>query len=293
MNQKSKDLVVFLPSRDSPQKCHDTIQMLYGTCDSNDNFDIVCIVDADQKKMYSELINEFDEIIWIHPEHENNSFNNIMDIHFKFIEAHDYYFNWWISDDFWGLKKSWDTAILSKKNIFRDGLYTLYTNNPMGRNLNALSSQFRKAWHWFDGDKKPMVTDPVDLIYHYHEMLPVCTKKWRLLMKSFYDNGAGGDHIFFNAALAHILSLDHGYSRSVEVDFFYDGISDSGNAARKKYDGLTRDEHYYRWAREDNFNIVRPVADKASRYIWKFYRNIMDEARRPKISPLDLYRNMG
>jgi hypothetical protein len=45
-----KDIVVFLPSRDNPKKCSDTIDMLYHTCDSEDNFDIVCIIDDDQKE---------------------------------------------------------------------------------------------------------------------------------------------------------------------------------------------------------------------------------------------------
>ena len=285
-----KDLVVFLPSRDNPSKCSNTIEMLYRTCDSEDNFDIVCIVDDDQKDMYSHVMGLYSKVIWIHPKHEGSSFNNIMNIHFDFIDKHDYYFNWWVSDDFRGLTESWDSAILAKKNVFRDGLYPLYTNNPMGRNLNALSSQFRKAWHWFDGHNKPMVTDPVDLIYHYHEMLPVCTKKWRLLMKEFYDSGVGGDHIFFNAALAHVLSVEYGYSRSLEVDFYYEEISDSGNASRKKYNGMSRDEHYYNWAREENFNIILPVAKNAADYIWKFYRKIMDDARKPRINLLDLYK---
>tara|TARA_R100000005_G_C4953211_1_gene172783 strand:- start:62 stop:925 length:864 start_codon:yes stop_codon:yes gene_type:complete len=283
-----KDIIVFLPSRDNPKKCNDTIDMLYRTCASKDNFDIACIVDDDQKGLYSKVIALHPEVIWIHPKHEKSSFNNIMQIHFDFIEEHDYYFNWWVSDDFWGLTKSWDSAIAAKKDIFKDRLYTLYTNNPMSRNLNALSSQFRKAYHWRHGKRVPMVTDPVELIYHYHEMLPVCTKEWRLLMKQFYDKGVGGDHVFFNAAIAHILSVRHGYSRSIEVDFHYKGIADSGNASAKKYNGMSRDQHFYNWAKYENFNIILPVAESAADYIWKFYRKIMDDARKP--SSIDLYK---
>ena len=274
-----KDIVIFLPSRDNSQKCENTIKMLYATCDSTDNFDIVCIVDSDQVELYSNVIEMFPTVIWMHPPHDEENFNGIMSMHFDFIEETDYYFNWWISDDFWGLTNSWDSAILEKKDVFRDGLYTLYTNNPLGRNLNALSSQFRRAYHWFDGDKKPMVTDPVDLIYHYHEMLPVSTKKCKLFLKKFYDAAVGGDHVFLNASLAHILSTEHGYSRSIEVDFYYTGISDSGNASRKTYDGMSRDDHFYNWAREQNFEIIKPIARELSEQIWKYYRNIMDEAR--------------
>jgi len=276
----SKDIVVFLPSRNNPNGCNDTIRMLYQNCYSSGNFDIVCVVDSDQVKLYSEVIEKWPMVIWKHPEHKKNSFVNLNKIHFDFIESTDYYFNWWVVDDFSGLKGQWDSAIVKKKGLFADGYYTLFTNNPMGRNLNALSSQFTKALHWFDGDKKPIVKDPVELIYHYHEMLPICTKKWRLSLKRFFDEHDGGDHVFLNATLAHILSVEFNYSRNIEVDFYYENIVDNHNAAKILHNGLTRDKHFYKMTREDNYKTIRIVADEISKEIWQHYRDRMDKPRR-------------
>ena len=256
----AKDIVVFMPSRSNPNGCNKVIQMLYETCISTQNFDIVCIVDSDQIDLYAEVIARFPNVVWLHPEHKPGSYGNLNDMHFEFIESTDYYFNWWIVDDMYGLKYGWDQAIVDKKNTFKDGYFALYTNDPMGRNLNALSSQFRKAWHWIDGDKKPMVTDAVNLIYHYHEMLPICTKKWRLSIKKFFDNHDGGDHVFLNASLAHILSVEFGYSRMIEVDFYCNFSVDNQNSAKIKHNGLTRDEHFFKSTREDNFKSTRVVA---------------------------------
>jgi len=276
----SKDLVVFLPTRNNPHGCMTTLNMLHETCASEDNFDIVCIVDKDQVDMYSEVIKRFPIVIWKHPEHKEKSFTSLNEVHFDFIESTDYYFNWWIVDDFTGLTDNWDAAIVRKKDIFYDGYYALYTNNPMGRNLNALSSQFRKAFHWFDGDKKPMVEDPHDLIYHYHEMLPICTKKWRLAIKRFFDNHTGGDHVFLNASLAHILSKEYGYSRLLEADFHFKGIQDGGNAAKIEHNGLARDAHFYKESVSDNFKTTKLVAAEVAQEIWQHYRDVMDKPRK-------------
>lgn len=275
----SKDIVVFLPSRSNPTGCDKTIDMLYQTSHSSQNFDIVCIVDSDQADLYSSVISKWPTVIWKHPDHKKNSFINLNKIHFDFIESTDYYFNWWVVDDFSGLKGEWDTAIISKKGLFDDGFYTLFTNNPMGRNLNALTSQFVKAWHWIDGNKKPMVTEPAQLIYHYHEMLPICTKKWRLALKRFFDEHEGGDHVFLNASLAHVLSIEFNYSRNIEVDFYYETIVDNHNAAKISHNGLTRDQHFYRMSREENFKTVRLVANEVSNNIWQHYRDRMDKPR--------------
>ena len=258
----------------------DTLKMLYGTCNNTDNFDVVCIVDHDQIKMYSHVISQFPDVIWKHPPHEEKSFSSLNDVHFKFIEETEYYFNWWIVDDFKGLTNNWDEAIVKKKDIFKDGYYALYTNNPMSRNLNALSSQFYKAYHWFDGHDKPMVTDAHDLIYHYHEMLPICTKKWRLAIKKFFDEHDGGDHVFLSASLAHILNKEHGYSRLLEVDFYYNSIKDNKNAAKIKYNGLTRDEHFKKEATTDNFKTTKIVASEVAQNIWQYYRDVMDKPRK-------------
>tara|TARA_Y100000592_G_scaffold781_1_gene1272 strand:+ start:21965 stop:22828 length:864 start_codon:yes stop_codon:yes gene_type:complete len=274
-----KDIVVFLPSRNNPNKLDYTLEMLIDTSYSEDNYDICCIIDSDQIELYSEVINTFKSVKFEILEHNNENYSNIMNFHFNFIENTDYYFNWWVTDDFHGLKKHWDQKIVSKKNIFSDGYYTLFTNNLMSRNINAMSNGFTKAIEPFNGYEKPICTNPSKLIYQYHEMLPICTKNWRLAIKKLNDAVGGSDHVFLNAALVHLLALKHQYSRSIEVDFYYDGIHDSGDAGRKKYEGLPRDQHFLKWSKDENYKRLLPVVQEIADDIWQHYRNRMDKPR--------------
>jgi len=276
----SKEIVLFLPSRNNPEGCMNTLTMLFETCQSPDNFDVMCAVDEDQIEMYSEVINKFQNIAWVHPQHTEQSFVQLNKIHFELVEKTTYYFNWWIVDDFWGLSKDWDAEIIKKKDLFSDGFYTLYTFDPMGRNLNALSSCFKSALHWQDGHRKPPVTDPALLIYHYHEMLPVCTRNWKLAIKKFYYNHDGGDHVFLNASLAYILNKEHGYSRMIPANFNYKGIVDNHNASTVQHAGLFRDDHFYNSAVLENFRTAKIVAYEVFLEIWHHNRDLMDKPRK-------------
>ena len=276
----SKDLMVFLPSRDNPEKLDKTIEMLFDTCHDHSNFDLFCAIDRDQMEMYQDTMTKHKRVLFQILEHNSKNYSNIMSFHYQLVKNTDYYFNWWVTDDFFGLKPEWDQKIVDKKNIFSDKYYTLFTNNLMSRNINAMSNQFTRAIEPVNGYEKPLIKNPAKLIYHYHEMLPICTKEWRLAIKELDDCLGGTDHVFLNAAMAHLLSLNHGYSRSIEVDFYYEGIVDSGNAAKKTYaNGLTRDQHYFQWAEKEKFSrliqVVSTVADK----IWQHYRDRMDEPR--------------
>lgn len=275
-----KDIVVFLPSRNEPEKLDKSLEMLINTSNSSENYDICCIIDNDQINMYGPVVAKYNNVKFEVLEHNSKNYSNIMDFHFNFIENTDYYFNWWVTDDFYGLQRDWDQKIISKKDIFADGYYTLYTNNLMSRNINAMSNCFTKAYHPFDGDKKPMLTDTTELIHHYHEMLPICTKKWRLAIKKLDAALGGTDHVFLNASLAHLLSIKHNYSRSIEVDFHYGGINDSGAASNKVYEGgYKRDEHFFKWSREENFERLLPVVKEVADDIWQHNRNRMDKPR--------------
>lgn len=276
----SKDILVFLPSRDEPNKLDKTINMLFETSYDTVNYDLFCVVDEDQKSLYKKVMDKHKDVHFEILEHNAKNYSNIMSFHFDLINKTDYYFNWWVTDDFYGLKENWDQKIVDKKNVFFDGYYTLFTNNLMSRNINALSNNFTKAIEPFDGDKKPVMTNPSEMIYQYHEMLPICTKNWRLSIKKIYDCLGGSDHVFLNAALAHLLSVKHGYSRSIEVDFYYEGIVDSGNAAKKVYsNGLTRDEYFRQWSEQENFSRLIPVVEEIANEIWQHYRDRMDKPR--------------
>ena len=276
----SKDLVILLPTRDNPEKFDQTINMLYTTADSKDNFDIMAIIDDDQLDLYGEVMEKYPDIIYQHPVHGGPNSPGITQLQFDFIEQSDYYFNWCVVDDFWGLAKGWDTAIVSKKGVYDDGFFTLFTTNPVGRNLNALTTQFRIGRHPFDGHLKPLQIDPAFLIYHYHEMLPICTKKWRMALKDLYDeNWKGPDHVFICAALAHILSRIYGYSRLMEAGVHYKDLSNNNNAAKVLVNGMNRDEYFAQWAQKEDFAIIKPLARKVATQIFHHYKDIMDEPR--------------
>jgi hypothetical protein len=277
----SKDIIIFIPSRSNPNGCNKTIELLYSSCASVKNFDIVCIVDDDEIGLYESVINRFPNVIWEHPPHAGPNSKHINKIIFETVQNKDYHLNWHIVDDMESLSSNWDKNMLKTKGIYSDGFYSCFSSNPMSRNLNAMSSCFRApSLKWVRGYDSPLVEDSVELIYHYHEMLPVCTKKWRMALRKFYDEDfRGPDIVFLNASLAHILSKQFGYSRHLMIDFEYLVGPDSHRASKVLFQGLNRDQFYYKYAREENFQLIRSVAEVVSKEIWQHYRDIMDKPR--------------
>lgn len=276
-----KDLVVFIPSRSNPHGCMNTITMLYKQSSSSNNFDIVCIVDDDEVSMYNFVMEQFPKVIWKHPPHAGPNSKYINKIIFETVENNDYTFNWHTVDDMVSLSDKWDKNILKFKDIYPDGFYSCFSSDPMSRNLNAMNSCFRApCFKWIHGNTSPLVEDPVELIYHYHEMLPICTKKWRMALRKFYDDDyTGPDIVFLNASLAHVLSKEFGYSRHLMADFKYVVGPDSHRASKVLFQGLNRDQFYYKYARENKFELIRPIAEFVSKEIWQHYRDVMDKPR--------------
>jgi hypothetical protein len=275
----SKDILVFIPSRSKPDVLTKAITQLYDGCDSRENFDILCVVDDDQVELYAPVAEKFPDVIWRYPERLVRSTQNAHEEHLNFLEENDYYFSWYMVDDFWGLQKGWDTAIVSKKDIYRDGYYTLHTTNPFGRNLNALTTQFRTGAHPFNGNQKPLIEDPAFLIFHYHEMMPICTRKWWLELKKFFINVEAPEVVYLNAALVYVLNTLYGYARQLEAGVYYENLIDDQVCATNTINNLSRDENYWQWARQGNFDIIHPVADQVAQEIRQYYRDIMDEPR--------------
>ena len=278
----SKEIVVFIPSRTNPNGCNKTIEVLYSSCASLENFDIVCIVDNDEVGLYHGVMNRFPKVIWRHPPHAGPNSKHINKIIFETVQNNDYHLNWHIADDLVSLTKNWDKNMLKPKEVYPDGFYSCFSSNPMSRNLNAMSSCFRApSLKWMRGYDSPLVKDPVELIYHYHEMLPVCTKGWRMALRKFYDQDySGPDIVFLNASLVHVLSKDFGYSRHLMIDYKYTVGADSYRASKVLFQGLNRDQFYHRYARERNFDFIRPVAEFISKQVWQYYRDAMDKPRR-------------
>jgi hypothetical protein len=296
----SKNIAVYVPTRSSPEKFERTVDMLVGQSDSIENFDILAVIDDDQIDMYSHVVSKYPNIISVNPPHQGPNSPAIMKALFDFIETNDYYFIWAAADDWWGLSKGWDTAISRKKDIFYDGFYSLHTTNPLGRNLNALTTHFRFGWYpfhpggscrsagegkdhctcWESNKEFPIIADPAYLIFHYHEMLPIATKKWWMAIRDFYDeNYKGPDFVFLHAALAHVLSVYHGYSRLIETGVYFDGIQNDDNASKAPIAGMTSVQYYEKWAAEEKFAIIHPVAQRVAIDIFDHYSNIMCDAR--------------
>jgi hypothetical protein len=277
----NKEMVLFIPSRSNPGPCKKTINLLYETCASKDNFDIVCIVDDDEINLYKEVIDMFPEVIWKHPPHIGPNSKHIKKIIFETVKNCDYFFSWDLVDDMVSFTDNWDQEIIKTKNLYPDGFYTCFSSNPMKRNLNAMNSCFRApCLKWINGYSSPLVSDPVELIYHYHEMLPICTKKWKMALSKFYDKDfVGPDMIFLNSSLCYLLSKEHGYSRNVMVNLEYENGIDSNRSSKVLYQGLNRDEFYYKFAKHENFNLIRPVSNLVAKKIWQHYRDIMDKPR--------------
>ena len=64
---------------------------------------------------------------------------------------------------------------------------------------------------------------------------------------------------------------------NIQTNLSYDSIQDGKNASRVLYEGLTRDEYYYKFAQKENFKIIEPVASFVARDIWKHYQKIQDQ----------------
>ena len=57
-----KDIAILLQSRSRPNNFVNVVNMLYNTCSSKTNFDIIAFIDEDQKEMYSGISNTYPDI---------------------------------------------------------------------------------------------------------------------------------------------------------------------------------------------------------------------------------------
>ena len=134
---KIKPIAVIIQSRDRVDKLRECINMLYNTCYSKDNFDIVVTIDDDQIELYSSIKDQFPNVLWLYSKHQPNHWSNLRKTQNDFIKNSDYYFIWSVCDDMYGLKPNWDKAIKSKKSYFKDDLFTMYNSND-NRNINGI-----------------------------------------------------------------------------------------------------------------------------------------------------------
>ena len=116
--ESSKDLVVFIQSRSRPALLNSTIADLYGKAESLANFDIVCLVDKDQRDLYQDVIKNYPNVLWKHPPHSPHNWALIKEIQHNFIRSNDCYFNWMLADDQRAFNHHWDARIFKEERFF-------------------------------------------------------------------------------------------------------------------------------------------------------------------------------
>ena len=288
-NKKSEhaDLLLWLPTRNSPGKLDRTLNMLYSTCNSSLSFDVQVIVDSDQEELYQQVKNKYvdNNIIWSYPDHLKNDFWNIIQAEFDFLENNDYYFAWMITDDFFKLSHGWDKEIIEKMGFFKDDLFTIHHSDPRnlfrgvgkghGRHQGVFRVQYvRDNVHpaQIPAGRRAATGDPSsDIIWNYSECLPVSTKKWWMMMRQLYEPNyltAQSEHL--TAAIVMILCKEYNHNRLIPADFYWGPLVDNGNTHKTGVgDCGSRKALFTRWTKEEDFKVIRDVAKKMNDIIQK------------------------
>lgn len=257
---KIKTTAVIIQSRDRAEMLRECINMLYGTCSSTDNFDIIVVIDDDQIEQYNYIKNQFPDIIWLYSKFQPNSWSNLKKIQNDFIKESEYYFVWAICDDMRGLKQDWDQAIKNKKHYFKDGLFTMYQAND-DRNINNIYSV---GFCNYPSPNEIHNTALAHNVHAYCEMLPISTKKWIDFMSPIYENGEySTQHELLTGLIVGILYKKYNINRLIKCDLVWESLGAHGNSDNliDTNSGLKRNDAFFKLA-DDNFEKLLPVVEK-------------------------------
>lgn len=258
-----KDIGVILASRGRHRMCRKVLNMLYTQCESEDNFDVLGIVDKDQVKSYTYVMNGFPQVKWVHPDHIITSWQNIVDEQEKFVKENDYYFIWVLTDDFEGLEPNWDRHILDKKGTFDDGVFAMFQSHP---NFMGRHPWVNEKCYILDDDPRwtPRLRGWSDgrVILRHCELLPIYTKKWLeflfpLMKNDRYTNMPE----LLTAGLVFLLKKEHNIQRFIQCGISYSNAVNQGKSNKIMTDGLTRDKAWEKMVDENNFSDLRPIID--------------------------------
>ena len=220
-----KNIAVIIQSRDRVAYLKKCINMLYRTCFDTNNFDIICVVDIDQKGLYNTVKEEFPEIKWLYPEHQESDWTNLVKIQHDFVRENDYYFIWAVCDDFQGVSPNWDQSISYHKGVFPDDIFTIHSSS----NVDVNAQKSRSNCYHHDDD---LVQCGWKIYQRTCERLPVNTKKWIELMSPFLMNKSYcNQHELITASLALLLKYHYGIKRVVTIDgFYWTNLEDTGGS---------------------------------------------------------------
>jgi|688.fasta_scaffold17373_13 hypothetical protein len=268
-----KDILVYCPSRDKPKFLEDTLEKLYSSASDVNNFDILCHVDIDQISMYDSVIKKYPNVIWQHLEHCSTSWFNMVKSYHEYIDTHDYYFHWNITDDSVknDLNKNWDNNIIKRKKTFNDDLFVLYTNCTFWQREMKIHEQCYYITHsdFYNGR----------IILYKNEMLPIWTYKfvkyiWDIIKTGNYSSSRE----LLTSSIIYKLLKEYNVNRHVSVDINYTHVDRIPEAPDKSHliknnNGLTRDEAYMELVR-NNFKEIMPTVQNMYYYIKQFNKNI-------------------
>lgn len=217
-----KDIAILLQSRSRPDKFKNVVDMLYNTCSSKNNFDIIAFIDEDQKEIYNDMVNMYPGIIWVYPQHQPNSWYNLITAQHEFVKNNDYYFIWTLIDDFWGLSNGWDTAILNKKHYFKDDIFTMHQSKD----------ECHGRFQWiFDNSYIVDNMDDCLSLYSHCELLPIHTKKWvEIISPVFINNNYTSQQELITASLILLLKKRFNINRLVKCELSWDDGHDGGDS---------------------------------------------------------------
>jgi len=271
-----KDLVVIIQTRQRPSQAINTIKMLYDTCNSKDNFDIFCIVDDDDIHNYISVKKQYPEVNWKIVPHFDYSWVHILQGQYEIILTNNYYFNWVITDDFHGLTNNWDIDIITKKNIFDDGLFALYTSSTL---FDRYLEIFEKCYvaSEFKDEKLINLNNSINgnVIMFTNEMLPICTKKWAELMWDVFSNGDySSSRELIIASLIYQLKIKHNINRHVKTELSYNNVDSGPDTINTSNlvvnnDGLDRNESFKKLF-NNNFQTIESTLNKMFKYIQSY-----------------------
>jgi len=247
-----KDIAILLQSRNRPTEFKNIVSMLYKTCSSEDNFDIVAFIDDDQVYMYDHIKDIYPNVIWIHPKHQSNSWYNLITSQHNFVKENDYYFIWTLIDDFWGLSKDWDTAIINKKHYFKDDIFTMHQSKD--------GCHGRFQWIFNNSYIVDNMDDGVS-IYAHCELLPIHTKKWIELMSPVFKNGNyTSQQELMSASLILLLKKRFNINRLVKCDLSWeDGIDQGSSNSIINSNGDNRMASFFKLA--ENWFDLEPILE--------------------------------
>jgi hypothetical protein len=260
MSDNNKDLLVSIPTRSRPNQLQRTLEMLYSTCASRDNFIIQVIIDSDQIDLYQYVIDMYPKgIEWAFVEHLENSFSNIYEAQRALLALTQAYFFMNLCDDVYGLSQNWDRDIISTKKFFNDDIFALYTSTPIWERSVETHAKCYTESH--QPNRKFTLYD--DLIWCYCEVLPVITRK--LLEFTFPLIQDREKYPFHRDAMVpaiiRFLYSEYGEARNVLCAYTYERITNDQKSTSPEMADC------WRKLQERRYDDIKRVAAQVYEYI--------------------------